>query len=100
MPQDPMTMWQVENLRFSVFLTHPAEPTAVDSWGDIVGQDADDTRLKGTGEQRVVSQQGPFAGAVMRAEIRRDRFDWQLLPPQLKTPSTKPTAGPYEKVRD
>ena len=100
MSQGPLTMWQIENLRFSVFLAHPADPEPVGSWADVAGQDADDTRMKGTGEQRVVSQQGPFGGAVMRAEIRRDRFDWHLLPPPPKTPSTKPTVGPYEKGKD
>ena len=100
MSQGPLTMWQIENLRFSVFLAHPADPEPVGSWADVAGQDADDTRMKGTGEQRVVSQQGPFGGAVMRAEIRRDRFDWHLLPPPPKTPNTKPTVGAYEKVKD
>ena len=100
MPQDPLTMWQIENLRFSVFLARPTAPEPVGSWADVVGQDADDTRIKGTGEQRVVSQQGPFGGAVMRAEVRRDRFDWHLLPPPPKSPSTKPTVGSYEKVKD
>ena len=100
MSQDPLTTWQIENLRFSVFLAHPTAPEPVGSWVDVVGQDADDTRIKGTGEQRVVSQQGPFGGAVMRAEVRRDRFDWHLLPPPPKTPNMKPTVGAYEKVKD
>ena len=100
MSQDPLTMWQIENLRFSVFLACPADPEPVGSWLAVVGQDADDTRIKGTGEQRVVSQQGPFGGAVMRAEVRRDRFDWHLLPAPPTTPRTKPTAGPYEKGKD
>lgn len=100
MPQDPLTMWQIENLRFSVFLARPTAPEPVGSWADVMGQDADDTRIKGTGEQRVVSQQGPFGGAVMRAEVKLDRIDWHLLPPPPKTPSKRPTAGPYEKGKD
>ena len=100
MSQDLLTMWQIENLRFSVFLARPAAPEPVGSWADIAGQDADDTRIKGTGEQRVVSQQGPFGGAVMRAETRLDRIDWHLLAPPPKTPSERPTAGPYEKIKD
>ena len=100
MSQDPLTMWQIENLRFSVFLASPADPEPVGSWVAVVGQDADDTRIKGTGEQRVVIQQGPIGGALMRAEVRRDRFDWHLLPPPPTTPSTKPTVGPYEKGKD
>ena len=100
MSQDLLTMWQIENLRFSVFLACPTDPEPVGSWVDVVGQDADDTRIKGTDEQRVVSQQGPFGGAVMRAEVRLDRIDWYLLPPHPKTPSKTPTAGPYEKRKD
>ena len=100
MPQDPLTMWQIENLRFSVFLARPTDPEPVGSWTDVVGQDADDTRIKGTGEQRVVSQQGPFGGTVMRAEVRLDRIDWHVLPPPPKTPNERPTAGPYEKLKD
>ena len=100
MSQDPLTMWQIENLRFSVFLARPTAPEPVGSWANVVGQDADDTRIKGTGEQRVVSQQGPFGGAVMRAEVKLDRIDWHLLPPPPKTPRERPTAGPYEKHRD
>ena len=100
MSQDLLTMWQIENLRFSVFLARPTGPEPVGSWVDVVGQDADDTRIKGTGEQRVVSQQGPFGGAVMRAEVRLDRIDWHVLPPPPKTPSKRPTAGPYEKLKD
>ena len=100
MPQDPLTMWQIENLRFSVFLARPTTPKPVGSWVDVVGQDADDTRIKGTGEQRVVTQQGPFAGAVMQAEVRLDRIDWHLLPPPPKTPSKRPTAGAYEKGKE
>ena len=100
MSQDLLTMWQIENLRFSVFLARPTRPEPVGSWVDVAGQDADDTRIKGTGEQRVVSQQGPFGGAVMRAEVRLDRIDWHVLPPPPKNPSKRPTAGPYERLKD
>ena len=100
MSQDLLTMWQIENLRFSVFLAHPTDPQPVGPWMDVVGHDADDTRFKGTGEQRVVSQQGPFAGAVMRAEVRRDRIDWHLLPSSPNIPSDNLTAGPYEKPKE
>ena len=100
MSQDLLTMWQIENLRFSVFLARPTAPEPVGSWADVVGQDADDTRIKGTGEQRVVRQQGPFGGAVMRADVRLDRIDWHVLPPPPKTPNERPTAGSYEKLKD
>ena len=100
MSQDLLTMWQIENLRFSVFLARPTGPEPVRSWVAVAGQEADDTRIKGTGEQRVVSQQGPFGGAVMRAEVRLDRIDWHILPAPPKSPSKRPTAGSYEKVKD
>lgn len=100
MSQDLLTKWQIENLRFSVFLACPTGPEPVDSWVDVVGQDVDDTRIKGTGEQRVVRQQGPFGGAVMRVEIRMDRIDWHLLPLPPRTPSERPTAGLYESLKD
>ncbi len=96
MPQDLLTRWQVQHLRFSVFLTNPAQPSPIDSWVDVVGQDADNTHIKGTGDQRVVTQQGPFRDTMMRADVRRDRVDWFLLPSPPATPDSSLTAGPYD----
>ena len=100
MPQDLLTEWRIENLRFSVFLEPPTEPGPVASWTAVVGEASDDTRIKGTGDQRIVRQQGPFAGARMRADVRMDRIDWHLLPSPPETPSPRRTAGPYGDLKD
>ena len=100
MPQDLLANWHVLHLRFSVFLPQPAQPEPVDRWADVTGQDADDIHIKGTGGRRVVTQQGPFRGARMRAEVRIDRIDWFLLPPRPQTPDDRPVAGPYDGLID
>ena len=95
MPQDLSVDWHVQHLRLSVFSPQPARPEPVDSWADIVGHDADETHIKGAGNQRVVTQQGPFRGARMRAEVRIDRVDWFLVPSLPPTSDDVPVAGPY-----
>ena len=102
MTQDLLTDWNIENLRFSLFLASPSQPVPVDSWSAVVGRDADDTRIKGTGDQRVVRQQGPFGDARMRADVRIDRIDWFLLPspPAAPVPDARPMIGPYGAVTD
>ena len=100
MPQDLLTKWRVENLRFSVFLASPADPGLIGSWTEVLGHDADDTRIKGTGNQRVVRQQGPFGGARIRADVRRNRIDWHVLPSPPKTPDERPVAGTYGELKD
>ena len=100
MPQDLSVDWHVQHLRFSVFLPQPAQPEPVGFWANVVGQDADDTHIKGTGSQRVVTQQGPFRDARMRAEVRIDRVDWFLGPSLPPTSDDMPVAGPYDGLID
>ncbi len=100
MAQPVLTEWHTEHLRLSVFLADPVQPGPVDSWVDVAGQDSDDTRIKGTGNQRVVSQEGPFRDKRMRADVRMDRIDWFLLPSPPATPGIRPTAGPYDGLAD
>ena len=100
MPQDLSVDWHVQHLRFSVFLPQPTQPEPVGFWANVVGQDADDTHIKGTGSQRVVTQQGPFRDARMRAEVRIDRVDWFLGPSLPPTPDDMPVAVPYDGLID
>ena len=100
MPQDLLALWHVQHLRFSVFFPQPTQPEPVHLWADVVGHDPDDTRIKGTGTQRVVTQEGPFRGARMRADVRTDRLDWFLVPSPPSTPDARPTAGPYAGLKD
>lgn len=100
MPQDLLTKWRVQNLRFSVFLANSADPEFINSWTQIVGHDADDTRMKGTGDQRVVRQQGPFGSTRISAEVRRNRIDWHVLPSPPKTPDERPVVGAYGELKD
>ena len=65
----------------------------------MVGAEAATVHIQGVGDQRVVTQEGSFIGARMRAEVRADRIDWLLVPgPPDDPPGGRPTAGLYRDM--
>ena len=92
-------VWLVDNLRVSEFLAQPSTPEPLALWAQVVGAESATTNIQGSGAQRVVTQEGAFIGARVRAEVRTDRIDWLLVPsPSDVPPGSRPTAGPYDDI--
>ena len=88
--------WQVESLRLTVFLADMIDPAVSPFWESLVGRPPDE--IRNIPRQQMVTEEGPYLGWRLRAEVRQNRIDWRLSFDPRSPALRLPTLGPYHSV--
>ncbi len=92
---EPLSGWQVENIRLTAFPESPVESKEINWWQDIVGELPDSSTFHPkTGELR---EMGPFDSFNLSVIVNSDRIDWQFLQNQSSV-NEIPTIGDFDEI--
>lgn len=94
--RQPLSAWQTEHVRFTVFSKPPAAPGGVAGvWSDVTGEEPEE-RTEQT-KIRVLREQGGFRGGTLVTDSRPDRVD--IVHAAAPDPTSNlPALGPVDAV--
>ena len=94
----PLSEWNAESLRATVFPSADAEVSPSSWWRNVLGDEPETQVIQSRTGQR--QEQGTFHGARLRLQIQPARIDWTLSPilSDAEPPQGFPAVGNFEKL--
>ena len=95
MAEIPLSNWQTEGLRLSVFMRDPIEFANVAHWEPLLGQPPVERVVRPS--QQIQKEEGPFLDGWLSVETTINRIDWRVSPNPRSAPQSLPVIGAYDE---